>query len=178
MGTMTMNARRAGMTLRHGLWLTLALAAVCGPAQAQQRYWYDGGERRLLWAESGLRADFNAAPGTKQSVIQPVIGDKPAAPAGTTDTPVYRDQADAGGRVRALPGGVLLGLRPGTSATARDALLARHGLRLVRPIGDRGDLLLVASPPGDASLDLANRLHESGDFASASPNWWQPRQLK
>jgi hypothetical protein len=178
MGTLTMRARRAGCMPGPGLWLALALAVIGGPAQGQQRYWYDGGERRLLWAESGLRADFNAAPGTTQSVIQPVLGDKPAAPAGPTDTPVYRDQPSAGGRVRALPGGVIVGLRPGTSAAARDALLARHGLRLVRPIGDRGDVVLVASPPGDASLDLANRLHESGDFASASPNWWQPRQLK
>ena len=56
-----MNTRRAGVTLRSGLWLALTLAAVSGPVQAQQRYWYDGGERRLLWAESGLRADFNAA---------------------------------------------------------------------------------------------------------------------
>lgn len=164
-----------------GMALAVALAVLAGPARAQQRYWYDGGERRLLWAESGLQADFGGAPGTKQSVIRPAVGDKTAAgdsgaaPAGAT---VYRDQADAGGRLRALPGGVLVGFRPGTTAAAREALLARHGLRLVRPIGERADWVLVASPPGDVSLDLANRLHESGDFASASPNWWQPRQLK
>ena len=37
---------------------------------------------------------------------------------------------------------------------------------------------LVASPPGMASLALANQLHESGRFESAAPNWWRPRALK
>jgi hypothetical protein len=175
MGTLSMGSKHRSLA---AMAAALALLALAGPAQAQQRYWYDGGERRLLWAESGLLADFSAAPGTKQSVIQPALGDKTAAPTGSAALTVYRDQPEAGGRPRALPGGVLVGFRPRTTAAEREALLSRHGLRLIRPLGDRADWVLVASPPGDASLELANRLHESGDFASASPNWWQPRQLK
>ena len=43
---------------------------------------------------------------------------------------------------------------------------------------DGSGLWLVGSEPGLPSLDLANRLYESGDFAVAAPNWWQPRALK
>ncbi len=49
---------------------------------------------------------------------------------------------------------------------------------MAREIGGSGRVWLVATPAGLASLDLANRLHESGDFESASPNWWQFRARK
>jgi|GEM_PF-6216954 len=37
---------------------------------------------------------------------------------------------------------------------------------------------LVQSEPGMASLDLANALYESGQFQSASPNWFKQRATK
>lgn len=142
---------------------------------AQQRYWYDGDTRRPLWAESGVIADFDGAAREKSGVLKPAGLVKSGA-AGTS--PVYRDQPGDTGSARALPGGVLLRFKPGTAEAQRDALLSRHGLTRLREVGTGTDAVLVASAPGDASLTLANRLHESGDFAAASPNWWRPHRRK
>lgn len=150
--------------------LTLALGCISG-AHAQQHYWYDADARRPLWAQAGLAADFSV--GAPAQVLKPAgLIRQPGA-----SSPVFSDQPD-GARVRALPGGVVLQFRAQTDAPARQVLLARHGLTLVREIGDDGRRCLIASPAGEATLTLANRLHESGDFAAASPNWWQPRQRK
>lgn len=150
-----------------------ALALCASGAVAQERYWYDGERRRPLWAEPDAVADF-AAPTGKATLRKPAAATADAK----RSSPVFRDGASAGSAKRALPGGVLLRLRPGTSPDAAQALLARHGLTLRRTIGDGSGMLLVEAPPGVASLELANRLYESGDFAAASPNWWRPRALK
>ncbi len=145
------------------------------PLGAQQLYWYDGDTRRPLWAESGMVADFDGAAREKSAVLKPATLVKP----GTIGTsPVYRDQPGDSGSARALPGGVLLRFKAGTAEARRDALLSRHGLTRLREIGNGTDAVLVASAPGEASLTLANRLHESGDFAAASPNWWRPHRRK
>jgi hypothetical protein len=73
---------------------------------------------------------------------------------------------------------VIVRFKAGSTDSDIAALAARHGLTLQRRIGDLGTTYLVACPPGEPSLALANRLFESGDFEAASPNWWQPRQLK
>ena len=39
-------------------------------------------------------------------------------------------------------------------------------------------LWLLQAPTGLPALQLANRLHDSGHFASAQPNWWAPRIRK
>lgn len=103
-------------------------------------------------------------------------------PAGVS--PVLRD-ALAPAHVRALPGGVIVTLKAppaGTDAAAREATarseLVEAGLEPVRAIGPTDRVWLVASPAGLESLAIANRLHESGQFESATPNWWQSRALK
>jgi hypothetical protein len=96
----------------------------------------------------------------------------------TAVSPVFRDRAGGQGQPRALPGGVIVRLREGTGDAARQALFARHGLQPVREQSGGTGAWLVAAPAGLPSLELANRLYESGDFAGASPNWWQPRTRK
>lgn len=155
-------------------WCAGLLCCLAGPLAAQQMYWYDGAVRRPLWAETGVVADFSGETREKSQVIRSSALSKSA---GTAQSPVYRDQAQ-GGAPRALPGGVLLRFKAGGTPAQNDALLARHGLTLTRRIGDGGASVLIDSPPGEASLALANRLFESGDFEAVSPNWWQPRARK
>ncbi|HPU52416.1 MAG TPA: hypothetical protein PK359_12730 [Burkholderiaceae bacterium] len=150
------------------------LCCLAAPLAAQQVYWYDGAVRRPLWAEPGVVADFSGATSEKSQVIRPYALSKAE---GGHQSPVYRDQAQ-GGATRALPGGVIVRFKAGSTDSDIAALAARHGLTLQRRIGDLGTTYLVACPPGEPSLALANRLFESGDFEAASPNWWQPRQLK
>lgn len=87
---------------------------------------------------------------------------------------VLRNEA---GSPRALPGGVIVRVHESDRRNAYDVLVDA-GLHPVRAIDPEQRSWLVESPAGLESLELANRLHESGRFESASPNWWRPRALK
>ena len=89
-------------------------------------------------------------------------------------SPVFRDQGN--GPAMALPGGVIVIAKNADLEQATKRLQAR-GLTVERKIGS-GTALLVSGPQGIGSLDLANTLHESGEFESASPNWWRERTKK
>jgi hypothetical protein len=150
------------------------LAAV--PAAGQQLYWYDGDLRRPLWADATLQAEFSGPAAEKSRVLRPAGLSKDGATSAVS--PVFRDRAGGQGQPRALPGGVIVRLREGTTDAQRQALFAKHGLQPVREQSGGTGAWLVAAAAGLPSLELANRLHESGDFAGASPNWWQPRTRK
>jgi len=152
-------------------WLLLAAS----PAFAQQHYWYDGAVRRPLWSDAALVADFSVPVAEKSRVLRPAALSK--GPDAST-SPVFRDSRDSQARPRALPGGVIVTTATDMTEDARRSLFARHGLQTVRELGAGTGRWLVAGPVGIGSLELANRLYESGDFAGASPNWWQPRTRK
>jgi hypothetical protein len=154
--------------------VVLALALASAAVGAQQRYWYDGQVRRPLWVDASRTADFSGGAADLASVVKP----GPTVKETSSTSPVFRDAADANTAPRALPGGVIVELPAGLDDAARAALFARHGLTPVRRIGDDPRRWLVATPAGLPSLDTANRLFESGDFVSASPNWWRPRERK
>ena len=149
-------------------------------------WWYDRGARRALHVDSDWIADFAgnaggtdragaARTGKSGSPLRPRDGvekDSGALPSGAS--PVYRD---AGGAPRALPGGVIVRLRDADLRRARERLAAA-GLKPIRANDPEGQTWLVESAPGLPALELANRLHESGEFESAEPNWWRPRVLK
>jgi hypothetical protein len=153
-----------------------------GPArEAPAAWWYDRGVRRPLHVDRDWIADFAdrpaaaAHPGRRASPLRQRDGvekDSGALPPGAS--PVFRD---AGGAARALPGGVLVRLRDADLRRARERLAAA-GLTPVRANDPEGRTWLVESPPGLPALELANRLHESGEFESVEPNWWRPRALK
>jgi hypothetical protein len=157
------------------LFVLLCLAAAPWAARAQQQYWYDGEHRRPLWSDPSVVADFSERSAAKTRVLKPpalVKGE------GVRHSPVFRDGRDDASPRRALPGGVIVRFDPALSAEQRAALIERHGLQVVRELGDDGHAWLVSSAPGLPALELANRLYESGDFLAASPNWWRPRALK
>ena len=156
-----------------GLGLVMGLAAHPG-ARAQGRPagspialgWYDGDRWRPLTLVADLVVDFTPRPGDRIPIIEPGFPD-------ALRSPVLRDES---GRMRALPGGVLVQLRRPMPPEAARALLLSADLQPTRPVSDT--LWLVDSPLGLASLHLANRVHTSGLFASAQPNWWLERRLR
>lgn len=133
--------------------------------------WHDGAARRELTLEPGWTADFTPSALAPAPVLRRAGGREAAS--GAFASPVLRDDA---GRLRALPGGVLLVTREPMDDVRAEALLRRAGARGARRLG--GALWLLEGPPGLASLELANRLHDSGLFASAQPNWWVQRTTK
>ncbi len=155
-----------------------ANAASAKPESASQEpFWYDGDRKRVLQVDPEWVADFRGPkPNLERAPEQPATAaagkSSPALSAGQSQ--VLRDET---GAPRALPGGIIVRLR---DADVPDAsrLFAELGLTPVRAIDPEERTWLVESPAGLESLALANRLHETGRFESATPNWWRPRALK
>ena len=182
------SSRRLLRMLRGSLGPVLVAAAQsaaligfsAGWVQAQTKasaelYWYDGETRRPLWIDSGQIADFSSQDRTKAAVVKAMPATKAL---NDKMSPLFRDRADENAHGRALPGGVIIRLRQVMPDEQARTYLNDRGLKAVREIGSQTGMWLVESAPGMASLGLANRLHEKGEFVSASPNWWQPRALK
>lgn len=132
--------------------------------------WHDGASRRDLTLEPGLIADFS--PSVASGPVLRPASVQDSVPA-VFSSPVLRDDA---GRLRALPGGVLLVLSAPLDDAAAQALLQRAGVARAQRLG--ATLWRVDGPAGLASLELANRLHATGLFAAAQPNWWIARTTK
>ena len=178
----------AGLALALAALLLVPIAGRAAPPT--EHYWYDGTVRRPLWLENAQVADFSTPGPEASKVLRPAglrsaAASKQAAASAADSTaggdglsPVFKDGADAGARLRALPGGVIVTLKqPLADPQARQFFKAR-GLVAVRPVVAGSGMWLIESRAGLDSLTLANRLHEGGEFAAASPNWWQPRTLK
>lgn len=134
--------------------------------------WHDGATRRVLRVDASLQADFSGTLHGGPVVLHP-IDRMPKASAAALRSPVLRDE---GGRARALPGGVVVVFAQDVDDVQARRTLAAFGTDPVRPVSGR--TWLVASAPGLAALELAERLAASGVFASAQPNWWVERVRK
>ena len=158
----------------------LFMATPCAGQAPVALYWYDQGMRRPLYLDGTRIADFSARPGESVLRIAPARGvadpSERRAESGSI-SPVFTDQPGPGQRPRALPGGVLVTLKAPMDDAQAQTWFAARGLTVVRRIGS-DSTWLVQSPPGLASLELANRLQEGADVVSARPNWWQARTLK
>jgi len=150
-----------------------AKSASGGKRAAPSHAWHDGGTRRPLVLESGWGADFSGALSGKSVAIRPAPGGALKDVSASLQSPVFRDE---GGRLRALPGGVVVMVRDGLDEPAVRVLLASHDARATRRLGEHA--WLVESAAGLRSLELANRLAATGAFVAARPNWWVERALK
>jgi hypothetical protein len=152
-----------------------------GGKDAGAHYWYDGQIKRSLYMSGDQAADFGSAARQGKSARAADVLVPKATVAGKVASdgvsPVFSDQ-QAGGIRRALPGGVIVTLKSDMPEAAARTLLQSRGLTPVRHLGSDTRVWLVQTEAGMAALELANRLHESGEFESAQPNWWQPRALK
>jgi hypothetical protein len=162
----------------------------------------EGGMERRLWLENGRIAEFGAdgapsiraaAPGEVEAArhgsdaqqaglknqgdaARQAAGQPSAAAPGAAAKPVSPVFKDASGRLRALPGGVIVAFRQALAEEEARSALEAAGLVPLRQIGER--MWMVDSPAGIASLELANRLQADGQFGFAQPNWWQPKATK
>lgn len=142
--------------------------------------WYDGERWRALHEDSRqlavLQLDRNDLSAQRvrsvrlQSATAISLESQDAATS-TVRVPVFRDHP--GGPVRVAIGGVLLRLSDKLSTQEQADWLVAEGLSIIdAPEGV--NWILVASPPGRPSIDLANRLYLMPDVVQASPNWWRP----
>lgn len=146
-------------------------------------YWYDGARKRMLTIDTATLADFGDVTARKAA---PQLLDTTKLAGKSTDqagvSPMFLD-AGSGRTAGALPGGVLVRTKNPVTQDNIDALAAAFDATVSRAIGSaKGDashdFWLLEAPSGTATLELANRIHESGQVKSAAPNWWKPRTLK
>lgn len=169
----------------------LALAAFATQACAQVKaapgdyVWYDGGKPRQLQLDSTMVAEFGDRADSAGDPVMRGNGvriwrqqDQAATRAAASGavSPVFRDSE--GGAMRALPGNVIVRLDPSWSGQQVADWLRENRLSEVRRLPIGGNVLVLASPPGLASLEMANRLQRSGQVISAQPEWWQQRSTR
>ena len=137
--------------------------------------WTRPGEASWVAAHRDVQATLRASQGFRIWRLAPGAGSaavRTQAPVGRGGSawPVYRD--GDGGRLRALTGRLVL-RTAGLDAAGEQALLAAHGLELVRRMA--GSRLLVRVRAADDPLALARLLLEAPGVAHAEPDWWQER---
>ena len=165
-------------------------------AQASSGYYYDGGNKRKITLEPALVAEFSSAAkhpvnanssrvsglasGGKKFITLRPASTSSAPSAKTTafsaDAPtsqVYHEGSSTAGRLMALPGGVIIQFKPEWSNDEVTNWLASKSYVVQKKLAIKGNWYVIQSPSGQASLDLANQIYESGEVLSASPNWWK-----
>lgn len=85
---------------------------------------------------------------------------------------VYFEYPRQAGRRLALPGGVIVGFKPDISHDRIRAWAQGKGYILSGPLIADSRLYQINSPAGQASLILANEIHQDDLTEYASPNWW------
>ena len=73
--------------------------------------------------------------------------------------------------MRTIPGNIIVQLHPDWNAAQVTQWLQANRLTEVHRMSN--NFLVIASPPGLASVELANRLQESGTVVYAQPDWWE-----
>ena len=90
-----------------------------------------------------------------------------------TYSPVLHDSSSASGRMRALPGNIIVYFNPLWDAATVNNWIAARKLEVVRKLEIGANVYVIKTAPGLDALDIANSLYLSGEVVSASPNWWE-----
>ncbi len=163
--------------------------------------WHDGERIQRVWlnpdlltefnpSESGASAVKNASPGAApQSTKRPQAGVRlwrinnnasnatvralrAAHPRGAY-SPVFHGSSSTSGRMRALPGNVIVFFNLQWDATTVKNWIEARKLKVVKKLEIGANVYVIKTAPGLDALDVANSLYQSGEVVSATPNWWE-----
>ncbi len=164
-------------------------------------YWYESGVKKTLHMDDELVAEFgpasdvesavkNAEPsasrvmvrggaaiwrvGSPKSALQKSAALKPSAGV----SPVFREGGDPGGRMMSLPGNVIVFFKSDWSEQKVKGWAAAKNLGIADKLNIGRNAYVIKTAPGLESLNLANKLQESGEVEAAAPNWWRPAQRR
>lgn len=173
--------------------------ALAAPTPASPTYFYEDGVKRQVTlvpdlvlsldaaAQSALQAELPKAELVRTAGTTTLLRAPPAEAAQVLTklrtakhkvSQVYREGGTAVGRLMALPGGVVVQLKPDWTEAQVAAWAAERKLPLEQHLPITGNWYVVGTAPGEASLATANALQESGTVVSATPNWWKEASLK
>jgi hypothetical protein len=170
-------------------------------AQLEQSYvWYDGNREQKVWLNPNLLAEFNTST-SGQSPVKKAYAD--AMPLASrykgirlwelkSDThlkgviqnlktlhpngkysPVFHDTPMASGRMRSLPGNIVVYLNPAWDEVAAGRWVSGQGLEIVKKLEIGPNVFVLKTGPGLEALEKANTLYRSGEVIAAFPDWWE-----
>ncbi len=86
---------------------------------------------------------------------------------------VLHDGPSDTGRMRALPGNVIIYLDSQWNEAAVSNWLSAHRLEAVKKLEIGPNIYVIKTGPGMEALETANSLYLSGEVKAAFPDWWQ-----
>lgn len=88
-------------------------------------------------------------------------------------SPVLHDGPTTTGRMRALPGNIIVYLNPAWDSEAVAAWVNQHQLEIVKKMEIGPNIYVIKTGPGLEALNIANALYKSGEVVAAFPDWWE-----
>jgi hypothetical protein len=140
-------------------------------ANSEGLYYYRNGVRHDLMLDQLRRVDLASGKGIAPRVVSAAISAKSLGD--TTDLLIDLTTNTE----QALPGGVVVTMPPGISEAEALAKLRSQGIVNASAVVSY-KVWMIPSASGLPGLQLANRLHESGQFFAVEPNWWRKRPGK
>lgn len=166
----------------------------------QAYVWYDGDREQRVWLNPQVVAEFN--PGAdgeramqsahagarivplqhKQAAIRlwqldntadtAIRSLKASHPQGNYSA-VLHDGPTSTGRMRALPGNVIVYLNPQWNRAAVNNWVGARKLEIVKQLEIGPNIYVIKTGPGLEALETANTLYRSGEVKAAFPDWWE-----
>jgi len=166
----------------------------------QTYVWYDGEREQRVWLNPQVIAEFN--PGTegasamksayagarvvptkhKQAAVRlwqldstaetAIRSLKASHPQGSYSA-VLHDAPVSTGRMRALPGNVIVYLDPQWDEAAVNNWLSTRNLEMMKKLEIGSNIYVIKTAPGLEALETANTLYRSGEVKAAFPDWWE-----
>jgi hypothetical protein len=171
----------------------------------QSHVWYDGSQKRAVWLNPALVAEFYSDP-SRSSLFQkryplakarynrhdtqiwelPVqqysnrLLNHQKVPGSlfTVYSPVFFDAPGDSGHMRSLPGNVIIYLNPDWNEVRVNDWIASRGFEVLKKLEIKSNVFVLKTGPGLEALKLANALYESGEVIAAFPDWWQETVMR
>ena len=182
------------------LSFVLSTNVACAAPLSQAYVWYDGDREQRVWLNPEVMAEFDPSPEGenrlksahssarimptkhKQGAVRfwqldntaetAIRGLKATHPTGKYSA-VLHDAPTSAGRMRALPGNVIVFLNPQWNETAVNNWLRARKLEIVKKLEIGPNIYVIKTGPGLEALETANALYRSGEVTAAFPDWWQ-----
>ena len=87
-------------------------------------------------------------------------------------SPVFHDKPSETGRIRALPGNIIVYLNPTWNSEKITSWMQSRNLEIIKKIEIRPNAYILKTGPGMQALQMANTLFETGGVVAAFPDWW------
>lgn len=170
------------------------------PDLLQPYVWYDGQQKKTVWLNPGLIAEFGYTSAGKSLLqkkypaasvrrthrsiriwhhkTQPFTAaplnssSKSTAQTQAKYSPVFHDTSKASGSLRSLPGNIIVYLRTDWNQDKIRHWLEKNGYEVVKKLDVRINAFVLKTEPGIKALQQANALYESGEVVAAFPDWW------